>query len=162
MFDASRAMSRSITSEAFRMNMTFPFVTIQDFEMLGNEARSNSPLEAIGLSIELKKEEIVPFGQYAVENAPGWMAESQRLEKEINPSITTEYEPFDIIPFVYELVVDPETYEQSIMPSTGEGRTSVVWQVTPPPTTPFLLMSDTITSEVEPQLLQGTLETQGM
>lgn len=169
LFTSMRGLSRSVTTEAIALNMTFPFVTLNNFEVFGKLARDTSGLETIEFSPFVESHDVTAFEAYAQAHADGWIQSSRATEQAIdavnNTKIHTNngvvYEDFDIVPFIYDVSVDPETGEPTMTPVSGNGPFSPLWHFTPPPVSPFLIMSNTFSVNEDPHPQDGTRGTQG-
>lgn len=172
LFDSMRGLSRSVTAEALALNMTFPYATFYDFEVYGKLAREMSGLETIEFSPFVGNDELRAFEAYANQHSD-WITSSQQTEQDIEgttaavTNATTSgdvvvYEPFDMVPFIYDVVVDPQTGEQDIQPVVeGDGPFSPLWHFTPPPVSPFLIMTNTFKVSEDPHPQDGTKATHG-
>ena len=148
LFDASRGFSNALTSEAIALNMTFPFVTFSNFEVFGRQARLASKVEVIGFAPRIENTQLLAqWNEYALQNEH-WVDGAHRIEQQIDPSAPA-YQPFRLSPFVYDLKVNPETNEQTVVPPSGEGPFTPVWMVSPPPLSPFLIKVNTLGLELE-------------
>eukprot|EP00977_Amphora_coffeiformis_P020551 scaffold8371_cov199-Amphora_coffeaeformis.AAC.4 len=159
LFDANRNMAYSVTSQALALNMTFPFVTLPNFETYGRQSRLNTGVEAIGWMPHVQTDDLQAFNLYSQQQGASWMKKSQEIERGIEGNIA-QYESFDLVPFIYDVSVDPKTGEQSITPASGEGPFTPLWQSSPPPTSPFLLMSNTLSINENPHPQKAVIKTQ--
>ena len=139
--------------------MTFPFVTLPDFEVYGRKARTNSGIEVLGWIPYIGQDKLAAFNNYS-QASRGWIETSQTLDQELQ-NAPFPYENFDLIPFVHDVVVDLQTGEQSISPSTNGELFSPVWQSSPPPVSGFLLMTNTETLDVDPHPEKAVREVDG-
>lgn len=83
LFDATEGLSRAITAQAQASEQTFPFVTLDNFEVYAHEARVGSKAETIGYSPIVRAADIQDFNAYAPEHAEAWVRSSQALAHEL-------------------------------------------------------------------------------
>lgn len=140
LFDSSRAFSRTITAEARALGMTWPFVTLSDFEVAGHAARISSRTEVMAFLPIVEDADLAEFNGYTLQNE-GWLEESRQFAREITGE-DVEGGPVQMLPFVYDITIDLESGEQSFAPSFGQEDYAPVWQMTPPPPDGFLLKSN--------------------
>jgi hypothetical protein len=159
LFDSMRGFSRSVTTETISQNASWPFVTIPQFEVFGKQAREGSGVDSIALTPFVSETELRAYNIYS-QKEKGWIQESQRLELEME-GIDRGYEPYEIAPLVYDVKINFETGETAIVPTIGAGPHSPVWQLTPPPASPFLLMSNTMRIEEDPHPAEAVFTTEG-
>jgi hypothetical protein len=159
LFDSMRGFSRSVTTETISQNASWPFVTIPQFEVFGKQAREGSGVDSIALTPLVSETELWAYNIYS-QKEKGWIQESQRLELEME-GIDRGYEPYEIAPFVYDVKINFETGETAIVPTIGAGPHSPLWQLTPPPASPFLLMSNTMRIEEDPHPAEAVFTTEG-
>lgn len=139
--DAGRGLSSIVTTEAIQLNQTFPFVTINNFEVFARQARIASKAEVMSLSLHVEADQLQAFNAYAPSHAQEWLAASQMLNNDYEGT-DAEIEMIPTLPFVYDTDVDIVTGEQSIAPTTT--RAEVAWQISPVVKNGFLLMSNLI------------------
>ena len=153
-------MSRSLTSEAIALNMTWPFVAVNNFEVFGRQTRLSSGMETVGMTAFVELEQLNDFNAFTQQNK-GWIEHSHEIEAQIEDKENL-HQPFDISPFVYDILVDPETGEQSPSLPSGDGPFAVIWGVSPPPISPYLLLANTFSLVVQPDPQVAIAKTQGM
>lgn len=162
LFDAFNGLSNSLTSEAITLNMTFPFVTFPSFEVLAHQARVASKVEVIGFTPRIENEQtLAEWNEYALENER-WVEEAHRIERQLDPA-APDYQPFQLPPFAYNLIVNPETGERNMVPPSGEGPFTPLWMNSPPPRSPYLMKVNTLVIDIagsHPQ--EGLASLQGM
>jgi len=154
LFDAAQGLSNTITAEAMALNMTFPFVTINNFEVFARDARIVSKAELVSCSLVVEAADIPAFNQYGPPAAAKWIQTTQVLNdhlKENDDGNNVEMAPqTQILPFIYDTTYDISTGEQTVTPSTTDSE--VLWQTSPLIENGLLLMSNlvSIQSGLEP------------
>ena len=159
LFDSFRGMSKSLTREAISMNMTYPFVTSPGFEVFGQQARQASGVEIIGFVPFVEASELQAWNTYSMQHQ-NWIADSQLLTTQMEETDVT-YPHVDLPPIVYDLTISPETGEMGMTPSQGEGPFLPLWQISPPPVSPFLLKVNTPSVPMNPNPQVAIEKTQG-
>ena len=162
LFDATESLSSSVTAEAMALNMTFPFVTLNNYEVFARDARLASKAEFMCISMRLSAQQIPEFNAYAPAKAQEWIATSQLLANQLEQT-DTEYEPIQTLPFVYDTFVDINTGEQTISPTTTDAE--VLWQTSPVIHNGFMLMSNLLGIETGEEVISPYVTirtTQGM
>ena len=144
LFDAAQGLSNTITAEAIGLNMTFPFVTINNFEAFARDARIASKAELVSCSLVVQAADIPAFNQYGPPAAAKWIQTTQVLNdhlKENDDGNNVEMAPqTQILPFIYDTTYDISTGEQTVTPSTTDSE--VLWQTSPLIENGLLLMSN--------------------
>ena len=148
-----------MTSEAIANKMTFPFVTSDNFEVYGQQARAASGVATFAYGNVVNQTNLGEWNVYSTQHED-WMAKSQQLDKQLGGSETEYPESIPLLPFVYDVTFTPKG-EITIFPSTGEGRVVPLWQTTPPPVSPFPLNVNMMSIEDERHPQRGTEIIQG-
>jgi class 3 adenylate cyclase len=78
-FSALRGLSKSITSNTMSAGMSWPLVSIPDFEILTSEARDLSEVELIAFAPIVAKEEKSSWEAFAVKSQ-GWIQEGLEIQ----------------------------------------------------------------------------------
>ena len=143
-----------MTSEAIANKMTFPFVTSDNFEVYGQQARAASGVATFAYGNVVNQTNLEEWNVYSTQHED-WMAKSQQLDKQLGGSETEYPESIPLLPFVYDITFTPKG-EITIFPSTGEGRVVPLWQTTPPPVSPFPLNVNMMSIEDERHPQRGT------
>jgi hypothetical protein len=136
LFLTMRTCSDSITGAAIATNSTFPFVTVPTFEIFGHSVRQQSGAELIIVTPKVQFDELTRWEEFAIANE-GWYEESKKL------SILSdrEYVSGDIPTFVYDASVEATIGNLTPTPIEN-GPFYPMWQLSPPPFTPFPLKAD--------------------
>eukprot|EP00977_Amphora_coffeiformis_P005788 scaffold1221_cov207-Amphora_coffeaeformis.AAC.47 len=157
LFDSTQGLSNTITAEAIALNMTFPFVTLNNFEVYARDARIASKAELLSCSLVVEATDIPAFNQYAPPAAAAWILTSEQLmayydseghgSMDMTPSNGSGGDDMknmapktQILPFVYDTTYNITTGEQAITPSSTDSE--VLWQTSPLVGNGFLLMSN--------------------
>ena len=131
MFEACRSLSFSITAQAYAQNSTFPFVTVENWEVQAREARLRGNVEVLTYNpLSSDTPTIMAFNAYARQNSD-WQQESIEEYKKLTPAIRNVTFPVSTDAFVYTLV-DPSKPWIKI-PSMGNPAALPVWMQSPPP-----------------------------
>lgn len=159
-FHAMRGASHAVTAEAMALKMTFPFVTLPNFELIGQKVRSSSGIESLSWTPLVERKDVQAFNAYSQQNQ-GWIQTAQQMQQQIENE-PFPYEPFLIIPFITDLVTDPETGELNVVPCQGDGPFAPGWHTSPPPLGPIPIMVNTFSLMPPDQNFQfGVQETLG-
>jgi class 3 adenylate cyclase len=135
MFEAMRGMSDMVTAHANDNNRTFPFVTLPQFETLGDHARVQSGIETFNYLPFVSNETRLLWETYSVA-FQGWIAISRSVVLERDNNIAeTDFVEADIPSGIFELKeFGPPGYADF-----GRELYAPVWQTSPPPFNPFLI-----------------------
>lgn len=148
-----------MTSEAKLGNMTFPFVTLHNFEVFARDARHTSGVDAILYTPVVEADEIQAFNAYASEQIK-WIEYSFNITNELEGT-NLKQEPTQFVPFIFDSTVDQATGEPSIVPTTGK-LCEPLWQVSPVQNdTSFIMVNWHSLSPDQKEILEGLRATQG-
>jgi class 3 adenylate cyclase len=141
LFSTMRSCSNSISFAAATGNSEFPFVTVPGFEVLGESARQQSGAELLIFTPKVGVDEVTRWEEYATAN-DGWYEESKQLEVSSSKGsvVQSDFAPGSPLPFIYNTVVDEDGNS-----SPGPPRNPPfypIWQVSPPPFSPYLLKAN--------------------
>jgi hypothetical protein len=139
LYSTMRSCSDSITGAAIATNSEFPFVTVPTFEIFGRSVRQQSGAELIVWAPKVKADELTRWEEYAIANE-GWYEDSKQLAAASteSTSVLADYVPGNISTFVYDASV-----EGNLSPTPIENPPFYpMWQLSPPPFTPFALKAD--------------------
>ena len=145
MFDATDGLSRTITAQAIATNQTFPFVTIDNFEVYARDARIACQAESFAYTARVKAQDIMAFNEYSITHS-NWVKKSQALTNALENE-NKVYDELTILPFIYDTTYDINTGEQTIVPTRTNAE--VLWQTSPVIDNGFLLMSNLVSLNVE-------------
>ena len=140
LFDAAQGLSNTMTAEAIALNMTFPFVTLNNFEVYARDARIASKAELMSCSLKVEAADIPAFNQYAPNATSEWVQATKEVMAYGDGHDNIDTNPIQILPFIYDTTIDLTTGEQSISPTTTDSE--VLWQTSPLIENGFLLMSN--------------------
>jgi hypothetical protein len=141
MYSTMRSCSDSITGSAIATNSEFPFVTVPTFEIFGLSVRQQSGAELIVFTPKVEADELIRWEEYAIANE-GWYEESKQFAAASteSTSVLADYVPGNISTFVYDASVEANG---NLSPTPIEnGPFYPMWQLSPPPFTPFALKAD--------------------
>ena len=143
MREASRSLSLTLTAQANRYGWTFPFVTMENWEVHASEARKRGGIEIVAFLPYLQHGdgEIQAFNQYAAENREAWQLESIAMYKILNPEFENSNFAVSSNPVVYNLngdEINPATTTK--VPATGPGPVTPLWMQSPPSQGDFSIM----------------------
>jgi hypothetical protein len=133
-----KSLSNSITGEANQgESQDFPFVTVKNFEILGEATRRQSGFEVLAYTPRVTQEQGSDWLIYANKNQ-GWIEESKEVLKASRDKSfqVSNYLPGQIMPFIYE-------YDEFIIRPADNPVMFPVWQMSPPPFTPGFVNFDT-------------------
>lgn len=75
--EAFRAFGETVTSHTISTNTSFPFLTIDLFEVEAANARARSGVESLGLLPFLSEFELEAWGNYSVLHGANWLEQSR-------------------------------------------------------------------------------------
>ncbi|KAL7570689.1 hypothetical protein ACA910_017813 [Epithemia clementina (nom. ined.)] len=137
LLNAIKSLSSIITSQVSEMNKeqsAFPFVTIENWETYGHQARQQGAIEVVSFCTWLKTEEqIQAFPAYAAQYNEAWQQESVAIHKKLNPRVrNTTFPISELAPFVYNIADPTNPSTEGIYPSTGPDPVLPIWMQSPP------------------------------
>jgi hypothetical protein len=141
LFSTMRSCSNSISVAATTTNSEFPFVTVPGFEVLGESVRQQSGAELLIFTPQVEIGEVSRWQEYATANE-GWYEESKQLAISSSAGSVAQsaFAPGSPLPFIYNTIVD-EDGKSSPGPPVNPPFYPI-WQVSPPPFSPFLLKAN--------------------
>ena len=134
-------ISDIIVSVAETNGESFPFVTLDNFEVYAEQAIDRSRLESIAFCPVVMPEEVSQWSNYSVANQ-GWLGKSYKTyEERLESSDEDSYVPAqaDIVPILYTTLPDGTYVPAEMM---GPGPYLPIWQFSPPPMTPYIINYD--------------------
>jgi hypothetical protein len=139
LFSAMQSCSNSISATAIATNSEFPFVTVPTFEVLAESARQQSGAELLIFTPKVQVDEVTRWNEYATYNE-GWYEESKQMAVSSSKGtlVQSDFAPGSPLPFIFEVTLD-ENGNPSIMPALNDPPFYPIWQLSPPPFSPFLL-----------------------
>lgn len=94
-------LSEEITSYAITSGLTFPFVTMEHFEVNADHARKQSGAEIVTTLPLVKQEQAEAWSRYSVENI-GWIDSSRAIAASGQENLDSALsEDKTIVPFIY-------------------------------------------------------------
>jgi hypothetical protein len=142
MDEALRVLSETITLHVTDNNFNFPFVTVPNFEVLGQQVQSRSGAEAIFFLPLVTAETLDEWNDYATYNQ-GWLEESRNFLL-VDPEDFV-FEPSPISPTIYSSTASMNGTDPFFQISNGE-MAFPIWQTSPPPVGSFPINLDAYTS----------------
>jgi hypothetical protein len=141
LFSTLRSASNSMSAAAIVANSEFPFVTVPQFEVLGELIREQSGSEILIYSPKVEIDQVTRWQEYAAANE-GWLEESKQLAVSSSDGslVMSDYAPGRPIPFIFNGIIDEDGN-----PAPGPPRNPPfypVWQFSPPPFSPYLLKAN--------------------
>ena len=132
MVEACGALSRSMTAQELRSDESFPFYTMENWEVHASEARKRGGIESFAfLPWLIGPQEVQGFDAYVQNKSAEWQTESIETHKTLNPDLANQSFGISTNPFVYEF--------PSYQPTTGlpneKGEQSPIlpfWTLSPP------------------------------
>jgi hypothetical protein len=143
LYSTMRSCSDSITGAAIATNTEFPFVTVPTFEIFGRPVRQQSGAELIVFTPKVEADELIRWEEYAI-TKEGWYEDSKQLAAASteSTSVLSDYVAGNISDFVYDASVDVDA-SGDLNPTPSENPPYYpMWQLSPPPFTPFALKAD--------------------
>ena len=139
LFSTMRSCSNSISVAATTTNSEFPFVTVPGFEVLGESVRQQSGAELLIFTPKVEIDEVARWNQYATANE-GWYEQSKQLAISSSGGglVQSDFAPGSPLPFIFDATVD-ENGNPTVIPSVSNPPFYPVWQISPPPFSPFLI-----------------------
>jgi hypothetical protein len=141
LFSTMRSFSNTISASAVAKNSTFPFVTVPIFEVLAESALQQSESELLIFTPKVEAGEVTRWQEYATANE-GWYEESKELAISYSEGsvVQSDFALGSPLPFIYNTIVDEDGNS-----SPGPPRNPPfypIWQVSPPPFSPYLLKAN--------------------
>jgi hypothetical protein len=143
LYSTMRSCSDSITGAAIATNAEFPFVTVPTFEIFGRSVRQQSGAELIVFTPKVEADELTRWEEYAIAKE-GWYEDSKELAAASteSTSVLSDYVAGNISAFIYDASVDVDA-SGDLSPTPSENPPYYpMWQLSPPPFTPFALKAD--------------------
>ncbi|KAL7563389.1 hypothetical protein ACA910_016490 [Epithemia clementina (nom. ined.)] len=135
MVDSIHDLSLTITAQAERNNWTFPFVTVDNWEVHAQKARQRGFLEVIQYLPWIEgQSELDAFSVYVAENF-GWQESAIETFKWFHPELKSLDFPVNKNPFVIQtgsLQVDGNVQEKQYTIAKGDGPFVPLYQRSPP------------------------------
>ncbi|KAL7565542.1 hypothetical protein ACA910_003819 [Epithemia clementina (nom. ined.)] len=129
---ALQALSNTITAQALSRGLSFPFVTMENWEVHAREARNQGFIEALEFLPWLKIDsEIEEFNNYAKQNI-GWQQESIRLNKILNPGMANAEFSTSNSTFIFTAPDITQPWIREPVTSSGNNPVLPVWTQSPP------------------------------
>ena len=127
---AFRAFGESVTAYSVSTNTSFPYVTIDMFEVDAANARERSGVESLGLAPYLTEDQLEEWGHYTFLRGAAWLQQSRvSIEKPKNSDeyfYVSQYDAFKEHSTWREFFVDPIHVPRqqlfAILLSTQRGR----------------------------------------
>jgi hypothetical protein len=166
---ALQEASDQVTVKALSANETFPFTTLQLYEVTGRQARRAANLTHVSLVLIVSNSEREKWNQYSVDNQ-GWIQTSrnQYAAASLNDEYLSSgrrlqavtqnrtYNGEAIPPFIFARSTD-----NVIRPSQGLGPYFALWQTSPPPIYPQDINLDVATiADLDRLVLDGMQHNQ--
>jgi len=129
MFEASRALSREMTAEAVLHDMTFPYISFDNYEVFATQAREAAGLEVISYAPVVQLDQAEQFVNYTVANQ-NWISDSRRLGMLLDP--TLQFDDIDNTEFLPQ-IYDVNPLAGDTFASVGDGPFAPLWHTSPPP-----------------------------
>jgi hypothetical protein len=141
LFLTIRGCSDSISGAAIATNSEFPFVTVPTFEIFGHSVRQQSGAEAIVYTPKVEVDELTRWQEYATVNE-GWYEESKMLALSSgdNTLVQSDY----VLGNISAVIYDPSQDQSGNLIAAPPANPPFypMWQVSPPPFTPFPLKAN--------------------
>jgi hypothetical protein len=138
--DAMERLASYVTSEAQSGNMTWPFITVRGFEVVGAAARLQSGVERVEFTPIVRRMDADKWAQHSAETFDLWFEESSRtvLSNRDSELTVSDYLPSPVIPFLYDMIPPQgnESKGEAIMPSMNNSNAQFFVPIslqTPPP-----------------------------
>mmetsp|Transcript_2536 Transcript_2536/g.6381 ORF Transcript_2536/g.6381 Transcript_2536/m.6381 type:complete len:1225 (+) Transcript_2536:138-3812(+) len=127
------SLAEQMAANALANNETFPFVTLQDFELLGGHARRLSRLDVLQYTPIVEEADVEEWANYSALNQ-GWIERSRELATGGDSLlINTVYEGGNINPDIWERGESGSpirAVNQPLLP---------IWHISPPPYSPSII-----------------------
>lgn len=122
--ESIKSMSTHLTAYALRNNMTWPFVTDPDFEVVASTAAKSGSFEMNMMAPLVKENQVEEWQDYAETHCQQWMLSSHRQKYQNIQHL----EPINYHRNITE--AGPDGLQTT---SRGKGWYSPIWQFSPPP-----------------------------
>jgi hypothetical protein len=137
LFSTLRSASNSMSAAAIEAKSEFPFVTVPQFEVLGELIREQSGSEILIYSPKVEIDQVTSWQEYATANE-GWIEASKQLAvSSSNGSLVmSDYAPGSPLPYIFDRILDEDGHSAAGPPINPPFYP--VWQFSPPPFSPYL------------------------
>ena len=149
-------ISDIITSVAETNGESFPFVTLDNFEVYGHQAIQRTRLEGIAFCPVVMPEEVPQWNNYSVAHQ-GWLGKSIKTYTESDEKYSDVPLEADIVPILYTTLPDGSYVPSEML---GPGPYLPIWHYSPPPITPYIINYDLATYPDFQLLFDVTMESQ--
>jgi hypothetical protein len=141
LFSTIRSFSNTISAAAIETNSTFPFVTVPMFEVLAESALLQSESELLIFTPKVEVGEVTRWQEYATANER-WYEESKHMHVSSSKGslVQSDFASGSLLPFIYNTIVDENG--NSAPGSPVNPPFYPIWQVSPPPFSPFLIKAN--------------------
>lgn len=131
--DSIHDLGLTISAQAEHYNWTFPFVTVENWEVHARKARERGFLDSIQYAPWVEGQDNVDqFAQYVLENLQ-WQDDSIEMYKFFRPGTENDDFPKNANPFILQKEsLDQNGHIQDIIVATGDGPFVPVYQRSPP------------------------------
>jgi hypothetical protein len=136
-----KSFSNIVSAAATAKNNSFPFVTIPIFEVLAESALQQSQSELLMFTPKVEVDEVTRWQEYATANE-GWYEESKQLAISSSEGrvVQSDFAAGSPLPFIYNTIVDEDGNSTPGPPRNPPFYP--IWQVSPPPFSPFLMKAN--------------------
>jgi Adenylate and Guanylate cyclase catalytic domain len=162
-------MAVQISAHAHANGEEFPFVTIEDFEAIGQSIRSQSGVEALIFAPIVYSSKMPQYEEYVAQN-DHWVEESRFVALQAaanNGLLSDESSAYSnsttLIPVVYDSsTVDVYGVSISSAADGGIGPYAPIWQVSPPPFNKDTINNNMLNHDFTRDTLHSSLFTQDL